>query len=1006
MIESFLDCKYKSFLLQKGQCGVKKDFENMKVDIKKNITQNIQKRLIEVYEEQNVLKEFKFGSVVNGKYQKLAIPLLIEDEKYSLVIDGLELHFGKKALRNGRYIPLLFSEKEKVSKKEKLILTIQSIFFAKITGFNIISARIYYGKEMKTLKFNIARFIPESLRIINDIEKIVSGKFEPAMCKKDHCKICEYEEECILKLVEKDDLSLLSCIGEKELIQYGKKGIFSLKQLSYTFKPRKRNKKSMNNQNPYYSSLQALAIREKKVYVYDEISLPLCKTKVYLDFEGNSEGSFVYLIGILVEQDNEQSKYSLWANSKDEEQSIFEELIKILLGLEQPHIFYYGKYDWKIFKHIISKKINQKIKEILLNNSTDTLAKIRRNIYFPTYSNGLKEIGKFLGCIWSDPQSSGLQTIVWRYKWEKSKEESLKNKLITYNQEDCIALKQVADFLYEITGVTNSTKLDCKLPKIQVVEEMKSNDNKYHFQRMEFSSKDIEIITKYGYFEYQKNKIFWRTDRNIRKAIIRERKQHSHSQKINKVIFFNPQICQQCGNKSVTAIDRNRYRITHFDLQVTKYGIKKWITEYRTSSFYCKLCKVRFIPEDFKWIPIYWTREILSRTIKKSSDSVFENNIDDKPSLIIPIMCPVCNSEDVVRNGLWNGAQSYRCNACSKPFSETCRSIKSSYISGSSDVNAVSRSPNIWTRLRRHQKTYGHNLLTWVIHQRIVNNMTTRNIYGNLTYYFKIFLENGMIDSMMYTAASYYQPTYNTILNKLVDGSFLHVDESQIKLMNTDGYIWVFTNFEEVYYIYRQNRESDFLHNFLSGFDGILISDFYSGYDSLDCSQQKCLIHLIRDLNDALLKNLYDDELKKLVSEFGKLLRNIVETIDKYGLKKRHMKKHQKEVIRFFNNLKKTKFQSELVEKLQKRLLRYEDKLFVFLNHDNIPWNNNYAEQAIKSLKHQIRPRKGRFTETSLNAYLTLFSIYQSCRRKGINFIDFLLSKEKDIDKFQSSSKR
>lgn len=224
--------------------------------------------------------------------------------------------------------------------------------------------------------------------------------------------------------------------------------------------------------------------------------------------------------------------------------------------------------------------------------------------------------------------------------------------------------------------------------------------------------------------------------------------------------------------------------------------------------------------------------------------------------------------------------------------------------------------------------------------------------------------------------------------------------------MNTDGYIWVFTNLEAVYYVYRQNRESDFLHSFLEGFNGILISDFYSGYDSLECSQQKCLIHLIRDLNDELLKNLHDDELKKLVSEFGKILRNIVGTIDKYGLKKWHMRKHQKEVARFFNNLRKIKFHSELTEKIQKRLLRYEEKLFVFLDHDDIPWNNNYAEQVIKSLKHQIRPMKGRFTERSLNAYLILFSIYQSCRRKGINFIDFLLSKEKDIDKFQISSRR
>ena len=75
---------------------------------------------------------------------------------------------------------------------------------------------------------------------------------------------------------------------------------------------------------------------------------------------------------------------------------------------------------------------------------------IRRNVYFPTYSNSLKEIGKFLGCSWNNPDSSGLQSIVWRFQWEKSKDESFKNRLITYNQEDCIALKSLVNFLINI----------------------------------------------------------------------------------------------------------------------------------------------------------------------------------------------------------------------------------------------------------------------------------------------------------------------------------------------------------------------------------------------------------------------------------------------------------------------------------------------------------------------------------------------------------------------------
>ena len=73
----------------------------------------------------------------------------------------------------------------------------------------------------------------------------------------------------------------------------------------------------------------------------------------------------------------------------------------------------------------------------------------------------------------------------------------------------------------------------------------------------------------------------------------------------------------------------------------------------------------------------------------------------------------------------------------------------------------------------------------------------------------------------------------------------------------------------------------------LKDFKGVLVSDFYAAYDSIQCPQQKCLIHLIRDLNDDVLKQPYDEELKRLSLAFVVLLKPMVESIDRYGLKTR-----------------------------------------------------------------------------------------------------------------------
>ena len=107
----------------------------------------------------------------------------------------------------------------------------------------------------------------------------------------------------------------------------------------------------------------------------------------------------------------------------------------------------------------------------------------------------------------------------------------------------------------------------------------------------------------------------------------------------------------------------------------------------------------------------------------------------------------------------------------------------------------------------------------------------------------------------------------------------LHADETKVNVKNKGGFVWVFANMEEVAYVYSETREGDLLQTMLKDFNGVLVSDFYAAYDSIQCPQQKCLIHLIRDLNDDVLKHPYDEELKRLVLAFALLLKPMVETV-------------------------------------------------------------------------------------------------------------------------------
>src|SRR5262249_2230020 len=113
--------------------------------------------------------------------------------------------------------------------------------------------------------------------------------------------------------------------------------------------------------------------------------------------------------------------------------------------------------------------------------------------------------------------------------------------------------------------------------------------------------------------------------------------------------------------------------------------------------------------------------------------------------------------------------------------------------------------------------------------------------------------------------------------------------------------------------------------------------------------------HLIRDMNHDLLNNPFDDEFKSLVREFGQLLREIVATIDRYGLNKRHLNKHGDDVDRFFGALAGRELHSDLAQTYQQRLTKNRDKLFTFLRHGSVPWNNNSAKHAIKHYAYYRR---------------------------------------------------
>jgi hypothetical protein len=254
--------------------------------------------------------------------------------------------------------------------------------------------------------------------------------------------------------------------------------------------------------------------------------------------------------------------------------------------------------------------------------------------------------------------------------------------------------------------------------------------------------------------------------------------------------------------------------------------------------------------------------------------------------------------------------------------------------------------------------------------------------------------------------AARYKGTCQRLLNSLLAGPCLYIDETEVKLKNGKGYVWVLASTEAAVYMYRPNREGAFLTKLLERFGGVLVSDFYAAYDSPKCPQQKCLIHLIRDMNHELRKNPFDEELKLITRSFATLLQSIVNTTEEHGLKRRFLKRHDRAVANLFASLAAKTFQSDAAKDLSGRLLRNRGKLFTFMEHDGVSWNNNCAEHAVKRFAYYRETVGASLKEKGLADYLVLLSLYQTCRYRGVSFLKFLLSQERDIQSFGQGNRK
>jgi predicted RecB family nuclease len=824
--------------------------------------------------------------------------------KVTLKTESLEAYCDvltqvKKSYSSGdqSYEPTIVTGTYRISKEQELELLFTGFVLGQIQKKLPVSGHIVrMGGKVDHLKLEPNYKVLK--RLLNPLQEwLVAAPAEPPpVILNKHCPSCQFRMLCRDQAEKEDDLSLLDHMTPKIMQRYHKKGIFTVEQLSYTFKPRRSKKQTKKTTIVHKLELQALAIRTNKIYIQELPVLTRSSVELFLDIEGIPDQNCYYLFGLLVYENGDCSYHPFWGATAQDEEGIWHQFLEKVNKYPEAPIYHYGAYEPRaIEKLAIRYQTNcGLIKQRLVN----VLAFIYGKVYFPTRSNSLKDIGRFVGASWTSLDASGLQTLVWRHQWEETQNTEYKQLLLTYNREDCMALYLLTDELTKIGSTADSQ------PNIDFADHPK--------QLSTFIGEQIhnrfEAILKFAHADYSAKKISIRQDDIEGDTNGKEHRRYVSHQgytipRATKVIHVPlREMCPKCGDIPLKTT-RTMVERTITDLVFSKNGCRKTISKYVRPEGYCPKCCRNYSPE------------------------------------------------------------------------------------GSSDFPT------------RH--VYGHGLQAWVVYQRLVLRLPYRLITQATEDLFNVHVSGANIVNFLNDFARYYSDTEQLLIKRILASPFIHADETTINIRGVDHYVWVFADGTHVVFKMTETREATIVHDFLSGYQGILISDFYPGYDSVKCRQQKCLVHLIRDLNDDLWKFPFDSEFESFLSEVKNLIVPILEAVQKYGLKKRHLHKFGKQIDQFYERVITDRvYYSDLTMKYQSRFNRYRQSLFTFIEQDDIPWNNNMAERAIRHLAVQ-RKISGYFFKSVAPKYLLMLGITQTCRFQCKSLLKFLMSSEKDIDKFK-----
>ena len=234
----------------------------------------------------------------------------------------------------------------------------------------------------------------------------------------------------------------------------------------------------------------------------------------------------------------------------------------------------------------------------------------------------------------------------------------------------------------------------------------------------------------------------------------------------------------------------------------------------------------------------------------------------------------------------------------------------------------------------------------------------------------------------------------------------IHIDETTLQVLKEAGrkatsksYLWVLRSGAPanplVYFAYDPSRSGQVARGLLKDYQGLVLSDGYSGYGFVDPARHGyCWAHARRKFAEALKlkKTSPAQEMLEMIRELYCIEGELAESsIEERHQARQHRSKPVIEQIQAWLHEKQPKVapKSKLGEAIAYSLKHWAG-LMLFLERPELPLDNNAAENSIRPVA--LGRKNWLFSDTPAGAHATaaLYSLVESAKTCGINPAEYL----------------